>query len=676
MAQLTVYDSEGFEYDRGGRGGQQNEQIRQYFFAGVMIAVDLTRSPKVTGFFRARETDIGRSEQFYARYRADTTTGLLSNFKSSVERWADRNDMTLVTDTEDASFFRNLTGSPGDPPGSAFEHHTLGAVLDRGESVRVGVGSDEDALALLQEYVTEHNVSRIAITSDSEGGNLDDFDMVIDRGGYRGVEFLGDTETKVQQVRPEVEDRIVSATIDDVRSQIRELKQKTSIGDAELERRFRDRLSIFSSPGGRESRRSTGAVSSSQRARSQTSNDAVSIGPISLSQRSMKAISVVFVIALVLLASGVVAAQLNVLPPWVPFSGDSAPDESAGEDPIDPSLAVTGPMNDTEHSGMIQVTGKTNVTDVKIYLNLSGETLATATPEIHSNDTFQATLDPGNENGSATIKVRVKNEEGDPETEIRTIMIISESDSANDTPSAKPSLEVESPQKNDMINENVSIKGTTNASRITVEFRRNGSNIESKDENVTSGEFYVGIPIDNATKPGTIVVRAISETGQTAERRIEISNGNVTSIKGSETNSTSNETTQPEPSLDIKSPTANATINGSFDVTGETNASKVTVKVVQNGSELDSSNVSPSNGTFKTRVDVQNVSGKATVVVTASSGSAETQTNVTINLGDGKSSNDVSGGGASPSDLVRSRTDMSAPVGALCRIPLVQRPGR
>jgi hypothetical protein len=666
MAQLTVYDSEGFEYDRGGRGGQQNEQIRQYFFAGVMIAVDLTRSPKVTGFFRARETDAGRSEQFYARYRADSTTGLLSNFKSSVERWADRNDMTLATDTEDASFFRKLTGSPGDPPGSAFEHHTLGAVLNRGESVRVGVGSDEDALALLQEYVTEHNVSRIAITSDSEGGNLDDFDMVIDRGRYRGIELLGDTEAKVQQVRPEVEDRIVSATIDDVQSQIRELRQKTSIGDAELERRFRDRLSIFSAPGGRGSRGSTGAVRSSQRARSQTTNDGLSIGPLSLSQRSVKVASVVAVIALVLLASGAVAAYLGVLPSAVPFVGG---DGSDGGD-IDPSLNITDPEKGMNVNGTVRVSGETNAQTVTVYLN-SGETeLDSTTMKVDDKDEFQTTLDPGGESGPATVVVEAKYDEAEKnKTKKRSITITAEQTSEESNDTSKPSLEITSPEKDKTVDGTVQVTGETNAQNVTIYLNSNGTELDNTTTNVDGqGKFHENLDPHGENGSATVVVEAKYDEAENKIKKRSIT------ITAEQTSEESNDTGPSKPSLEITSPEKGEEVNGSFEVKGQTNASTVSVSVEQVGETLNSSQPSISKESFSTALSVGNETGQVTVVVNASNGSStvEKTVNVTINSSTGTTDESVSGDpNVSPSvwrpDATLGRPDLSAPVRTFSR---------
>lgn len=199
MAELTIYDSQGspIRDERGTR----NDEIKDFFFDGVRFALDKRRN-EIVCFFRARDNETARSEQYYAVYKYANRSEM-GDIVSAVEsRIENEYGMFLDTSNEDTEFFEFLSsGRSSSAPGDMNTKGDIGSLLSDYQRVTVGVGSYSDAYGLFGEFWQNDGVNTVAVSDNASGRSVSSYDLVIEKGDYRGLEPIGDTEAAIETLR-------------------------------------------------------------------------------------------------------------------------------------------------------------------------------------------------------------------------------------------------------------------------------------------------------------------------------------------------------------------------------------------------------------------------------------------------------------------------------------------
>lgn len=199
MPEIAIYDSQGTPVKEGQRG--TNERIRDFFFDGIRLSMDTTgNTVEIVCFFRARETEASRSEQYYAVFNAQNI-GDASRFGEVVEsRVEDELGLLLDTSTDDTAIFELLrsNGSPSNPL-SWTEVDEILTLIDTGTRATIGTPTYREAIGVLQEFVQKRKRGRYAIAENADSSHLSDYDLVVEKGSYDGVEILGETREKLEE---------------------------------------------------------------------------------------------------------------------------------------------------------------------------------------------------------------------------------------------------------------------------------------------------------------------------------------------------------------------------------------------------------------------------------------------------------------------------------------------
>ncbi len=232
MATLDVYDTEGEPYG----GGEKNQRVSDLSFAGVRIAVDVTKNEMVA-FFRAKE-DVSRVNQYYAVYQANSNSGIFASFMEELEQWANDEGLVLSTTHDDTRIIAMLPDPQLRLPGSDFEYGNLKMLLNGGRRLDFGVGGAEDAFGLLRQAILDGAATSVAISDMGRKSALDDYDLVIEPGNYDGLEPLGETADLMDSATNQREEQLVTEQVDQVRNAVSELRSQTSMRDAEIRSRL------------------------------------------------------------------------------------------------------------------------------------------------------------------------------------------------------------------------------------------------------------------------------------------------------------------------------------------------------------------------------------------------------------------------------------------------------
>jgi len=217
MAELTIYDSEGSPVAE--TGARTNERIQDFFFDGVRLSVDTTgQGLEMVAFFRARDSQASRSEQYYAVFQSDNVTDI-SRFGGMVTRRVEGElDKTLETSTDDTEVFRALRSFGGEEvslPGDPNTRRDLVELIKEGTDVTVGVRSGKRALAFIEDVLREQRRVKTAVAERPDSSSLRNYDLVVDVGRYQGLALLGDTEQRLEDLRERRRQRLQPDYVED-----------------------------------------------------------------------------------------------------------------------------------------------------------------------------------------------------------------------------------------------------------------------------------------------------------------------------------------------------------------------------------------------------------------------------------------------------------------------------
>ncbi|WP_152529851.1 hypothetical protein [Candidatus Halobonum tyrrellensis] len=201
---------------------------------GVVCELYHGQVPRLTTYFRARESDSGRLEQYYARYQPDRSDRSPADFPSGHTRdsvptsnsaddlFLDRfpsgfaaqivrhaeseHGLSVADSTTNENFLGTLLEIGGSPNqgSSADERQRARELLADGERLHFATESYETALGLISSLLTAQADLTAAITEDTStlDGGMSAYDCVVEPGGEEGLESLGDTKGKMIPPEP------------------------------------------------------------------------------------------------------------------------------------------------------------------------------------------------------------------------------------------------------------------------------------------------------------------------------------------------------------------------------------------------------------------------------------------------------------------------------------------
>lgn len=196
MSTLHIYNSQGERL--GEDTTAANSRIEDFFFDGVRLYLDMSDDPELILFFRARESEASRAEQYYAEYHSETTTGLFERFERDLRAEIEETrGMIFQTTSDDAQLISVLTTDP-DVPGTDDQHGAISSLLAERTPLQVRVQSEAAAFGLLRQYVGSP-AEQFAIVDDTTTESVSQCDLAIEPGGETELEPLGESATRFEE---------------------------------------------------------------------------------------------------------------------------------------------------------------------------------------------------------------------------------------------------------------------------------------------------------------------------------------------------------------------------------------------------------------------------------------------------------------------------------------------
>ena len=398
MADITIYDSQGRLFGEG-KPGPDADLISSAFRARLRVMVEWNTSVRMIVFFRAREFESGRAEQFFAVYRSSQSRDIQGGFLRALKRKVeDELGLTLVTDSTDVKHLRGLNPDNVSSTGSRsdFDQSVIETLLREGHSLRYGISDINSAMELFHHLFPEYTNS-IVIAEDTSSSEWESSNMRLEVGGsHRGLKPLGATKELDQQVRERKQDQYVQSKIRVIREEINELQQETNLSATEIRRRLTTEI-----PALRSANSSGGASGRRGQSRRRFPLNRLKV-PLPLRKIGLAVVSLVIVIALVIAIINGVAMFFGLVPgaleAIVFLDQDTEPtledvtvvDANVGEKPVSNVTTVN-----VSTDSALYVNGTTNQDEVKVHFSQAGAdnggTNVSVTPEVSDNE-FSADL--------------------------------------------------------------------------------------------------------------------------------------------------------------------------------------------------------------------------------------------------------------------------------------------
>jgi len=299
MPTLTIYDSEGNEYSPTGNATGTSQQIKDLNLASVRFAVQPGRETRFVAYFRAKETEHARAEQFYAEYTTRDPSNPAGAFIDAIKNQVDQWGHTLDTSADEMAVFQTVQNAHRTTaPGSKNDRTILNELLTGRQLVTVGVSDAKAALGLMQSFDGSHSV---AITDSQNADSLSGFDLAIVMGRHRGIEPLGSTVDRWERTKQSLQTQLVNEEINQIKQSVQTLKQEHGLSSSEIRNRVSRKVPALSTSSSGGNNRISGSQDDS-------------ITDKLLSPQVGKYVFIGSVVLLVLLAAGWGAATLGLLP--------------------------------------------------------------------------------------------------------------------------------------------------------------------------------------------------------------------------------------------------------------------------------------------------------------------------------------------------------------------------
>jgi hypothetical protein len=196
MTTLHIYTSQGDRLDDG--PAPDSGRVEDFFFDGVRLYLDMSGDPEVVLFFRARDSEASRAEQYYAIYQTDTSTGLFErlerDLRAAVE---DEQEMVLETESDDTQLVSLLTTDTA-VPGTDDQHGAISSLLAEQTHLQLRVKTEAAAFGLFRRYVGSP-AEKFAIVDDTTAESVADCDVAIEPGGDTDLEPLGESADRFEE---------------------------------------------------------------------------------------------------------------------------------------------------------------------------------------------------------------------------------------------------------------------------------------------------------------------------------------------------------------------------------------------------------------------------------------------------------------------------------------------
>jgi len=199
MPALSIYDTAGNRIGEDAEG--ESERIQQFSSNGGRLTIDSSGdTTRVVVLFSASESPPADPERFYAVYQGDPQA-LHAGLQTQLEAHG------LAPVPDDGTLYGLFV--PGETTGELDETDPLdraASVLGDGDSsqVKLGVDSYDRAERVVQYVLDEGYATRVAVADSVDSPALRGLDVVVEQGGYDGIELLPETERQLGEDDPAV----------------------------------------------------------------------------------------------------------------------------------------------------------------------------------------------------------------------------------------------------------------------------------------------------------------------------------------------------------------------------------------------------------------------------------------------------------------------------------------
>lgn len=233
MSTLTVYDTRGNRYADGAATDESDESIKDLFYGGVRFAIETSPRLQITVFFRAKESENARSEQFYARFETRSENQYLSELLNALERTIEDDwGYHIDNSSDEMNLYRVLRDGQYEVPGSEVEHDVISDLIEQRKQPRVGVADEDNAIGLLNVFVSDYTSA--AVTDSIQSNSISKYDLVVVPGEGSGVTPLGDTADEWTDAQESARESSMFDHINTVRSAVNDLSRTHGLSDDEI----------------------------------------------------------------------------------------------------------------------------------------------------------------------------------------------------------------------------------------------------------------------------------------------------------------------------------------------------------------------------------------------------------------------------------------------------------
>ncbi len=200
MPSLSIYDAEG--YRPATDEGERSEHVRRFRELGGRLTMDVSReTTRILVAFEARDPESGSAGQYYAVYSGNPR----QLHRGLQRRLQERYGLALVTGEEAADTVYDLfvPGSETDEPAETDRLDAAAALLsdpEESDQVRVGAGSDRQAVQAVRYFLGKGYTRRVAVAEDADAPELSGFGLVVETGAHDGIELLPETAATLGRV--------------------------------------------------------------------------------------------------------------------------------------------------------------------------------------------------------------------------------------------------------------------------------------------------------------------------------------------------------------------------------------------------------------------------------------------------------------------------------------------
>lgn len=239
MATLKIYTSTGYEYhpEQSNKRGSRDSQIKDLFNKNIRLGVRTQRrNVEIFFWFRARESQKARRDQFYAHYTTRDSSNVLTSLINDLEQRVRSEWGYLIDDRHD--LYQAIRNNRYADPASSTDKKMLEYLAERRHSPTVGVSDETAALGLLMSVQQQEAFDSAAI-AEGTPEPADDWDILISPDSKRqsGITPLGSTADQWEQAKDAVRQQAIESELQSIRESVQRLSTEHGLSNSQIRNR-------------------------------------------------------------------------------------------------------------------------------------------------------------------------------------------------------------------------------------------------------------------------------------------------------------------------------------------------------------------------------------------------------------------------------------------------------